>query len=70
MPALVPPEITMDPQWQTQIEKDLKVRDAILEVYYRGLILSRDAISNAEIVISRKRKIRRCRRTTRICKRG
>lgn len=26
MPALVPPEITMDPQWQTQIEKDLKVR--------------------------------------------
>ena len=25
MPALVPPEITMDPQWQSQIEKDLKV---------------------------------------------
>lgn len=25
MPALVPPEVTMDPQWQTQIEKDLKV---------------------------------------------
>lgn len=24
MPALVPPEVTMDPQWQTQIEKDLK----------------------------------------------
>lgn len=26
MPALVPPEVTMDPQWQQQIEKDLKVR--------------------------------------------
>lgn len=25
MPALVPPEVTMDPQWQVQIEKDLKV---------------------------------------------
>lgn len=25
MPALVPPEITMDPQWQSQIEKDLRV---------------------------------------------
>lgn len=25
MPALVPPEVIMDPQWQTQIEKDLKV---------------------------------------------
>lgn len=25
MPALVPPEVTMDPQWQHQIEKDLKV---------------------------------------------
>lgn len=24
MPALVPPEVTMDPQWQNQIEKDLK----------------------------------------------
>lgn len=26
MPALVPPEVTMDPQWQHQIEKDLKVQ--------------------------------------------
>ena len=25
MPALVPPEVTMDPNWQLQIEKDLKV---------------------------------------------
>lgn len=25
MPALVPPEVTMDPSWQHQIEKDLKV---------------------------------------------
>lgn len=25
MPALVPPEIKMDPQWQNQIEQDLKV---------------------------------------------
>lgn len=25
MPALLPPEVTMDPQWQQQIEKDLKV---------------------------------------------
>lgn len=25
MPALVPPEIKMDPQWQDQIEQDLKV---------------------------------------------
>jgi len=24
MPALLPPEVTMDPQWQQQIEKDLK----------------------------------------------
>ncbi|MBO8695579.1 hypothetical protein INO35_14495 [Staphylococcus aureus] len=24
MPALVPPEIKMDPQWQDQIEQDLK----------------------------------------------
>lgn len=24
MPALLPPEVTMDPQWQNQIEKDLK----------------------------------------------
>lgn len=24
MPALVPPEVQMDPQWQQQIEKDLK----------------------------------------------
>ncbi|CAG9817056.1 unnamed protein product [Phaedon cochleariae] len=24
MPALVPPEIQMDPQWQEQIEKDLE----------------------------------------------
>lgn len=26
MPALVPPEIKMDPQWQDQIEQDLKVK--------------------------------------------
>jgi len=24
MPALVPPEVTIDPNWQLQIEKDLK----------------------------------------------
>lgn len=24
MPALVPPEVQMDPHWQQQIEKDLK----------------------------------------------
>lgn len=27
MPALVPPEIKMDPQWQDQIEQDLKVNE-------------------------------------------
>ena len=25
MPALVPPEIQMDPQWQAKIEQDIKV---------------------------------------------
>lgn len=30
MPALVPPEIKMDPQWQDQIEQDLKVKTYIL----------------------------------------
>lgn len=30
MPALVPPEIKMDPQWQDQIEQDLKVKSLIL----------------------------------------
>jgi hypothetical protein len=25
MPALLPPEVQMDPTWQQQIEKDLKV---------------------------------------------
>ena len=24
MPALVPPEVTMDPQWQQKIEQDIK----------------------------------------------
>ena len=32
MPALVPPEITMDPQWQTKIEQDLKVKSPIFEI--------------------------------------
>jgi GTP-binding nuclear protein Ran len=27
MPALVPPEIQMDPQWQAKIEQDIKVID-------------------------------------------
>lgn len=31
MPALVPPEIKMDPQWQDKIEQDLKVNIAIFE---------------------------------------
>jgi len=31
MPALVPPEIKMDPQWQDQIEQDLKVK---IKLYY------------------------------------
>lgn len=30
MPALVPPEIKMDPQWQDKIEQDLKVIILIL----------------------------------------
>ena len=30
MPALVPPEITMDPQWQAKIEQDIKVRRAVV----------------------------------------
>lgn len=32
MPALLPPEVTMDPQWQQQIEKDLKVNVTLLEM--------------------------------------
>jgi hypothetical protein len=32
MPALVPPEVTMDPNWQLQIEKDLKVSALIQEM--------------------------------------
>ena len=27
MPALVPPEVTMDPTWQAKIEQDIKVSD-------------------------------------------
>lgn len=39
MPALVPPEVTMDPQWQTQIEKDLKVsKFSIFTDMSRGLL--------------------------------
>lgn len=26
MPALLPPEVNMDPEWRDQIEKDLQVR--------------------------------------------
>jgi len=29
MPALLPPEVTMDPSWKNQIEQDLKVRLAV-----------------------------------------
>lgn len=34
MPALVPPEIKMDPQWQDQIEQDLKVCYKYFLIYY------------------------------------
>lgn len=37
MPALVPPEIKMDPQWQDKIEQDLKVNITILNDYYIGI---------------------------------
>ncbi|EEB11175.1 GTP-binding nuclear protein RAN1, putative [Pediculus humanus corporis] len=33
MPALLPPEVTMDPQWQQQIEKDLKVVSYVLIIF-------------------------------------
>lgn len=38
MPALVPPEIKMDPQWQDQIEQDLKVKTYILICLMKRLI--------------------------------
>lgn len=33
MPALVPPEIKMDPQWQDKIEQDLKVNIKMFNNY-------------------------------------
>lgn len=45
MPALVPPEIKMDPQWQDQIEQDLKVKFKIHyyanKTYYLIIIFRR-----------------------------
>ena len=36
MPALVPPEVTMDPTWQAKIEQDIKVSD-IKHIVMNGL---------------------------------
>lgn len=61
MPALVPPEITMDPTWQTQIEKDLKVRLFLLDIFII-------AIAIVLILFNcRKRKIQLCPKTMKIC---
>jgi GTP-binding nuclear protein Ran len=39
MPALVPPEVTMDPNWQLQIEKDLKVSSLLRIKDSLGVVL-------------------------------
>lgn len=40
MPALVPPEIKIDPLWQNQIEQDLKVKLKYFKVFTHICLLA------------------------------
>ena len=60
MPALVPPEVQMDPQWQAKIEQDIKVRGRLLLAFLFIIFFL--------ILIRRKRKRPLFPRMTRISK--
>ena len=33
MPALAPPEVTMDPEWQAKLENDMKVSSIVIYIF-------------------------------------